>query len=255
MISRKALAHTVLSHPRIRNVNFPSFAKSKPLWKGGSMTRQEKLFGRRIKIVMAGAITAALLALPASVQAGEATDRVKDELNRITAIVKDPAQQGRAKEDERKARVKELILRWFDVNEMARRSLAGHWAKRSEQERTDFAELFGDLFVESYTRLVVDHLGDQRVVYLSESIDGGAATVQTKFLSRRDEPSFVDFALFSRDGMWAAYDVVIDDVSIVKTYRTQFNKVIQSQSYEALVKKMRLKQESEGLGKGAKGSP
>jgi phospholipid transport system substrate-binding protein len=216
------------------------------------MTRREKLSGR--KRFMAGAIAALWLTLPVSVLAGEATDRVRDELNRITAIVKDPAQQGPAKEAERKAQIKKLILQWFDVKEMARRSLAGHWAKRPEDERKDFAELFGDLFVESYTRLVVDHLGDQRVVYLSESADGEVATVQTKFLSKRDEPSFVDFALFRRDGIWAAYDVVIDDVSIVKTYRTQFNKIIQTQSYEALVKKMRLKQESEGLGKGAKGS-
>ena len=216
------------------------------------MMGREKLSGR--KRFMAGAIAALWLALPASVLAGEVTDRARGELNRITAIVKDPAQQGPAKEDERKARIKELILRWFDVKEMARRSLAAHWAKRSEEERQDFAELFGDLFVESYTRLVVDHLGDQRVIYLSESVDGGVATVQTKFLSKRDEPTFVDFALFRRDGIWAAYDVVIDEVSIVKTYRTQFNKIIQTQSYEALVKKMRIKQESEGLGTAAKGS-
>jgi len=216
------------------------------------MTRREKLSGRRR--LMAGAIALLWLALPVSALAGEATDRVRDELNRITAIVKDAALKGPAKEDERKARIKKLILQWFDVKEMARRSLAAHWAKRSEEERKDFAELFGDLFVESYTRLVVDHLGDQRVAYLSESADGEVATVQTKFLSKRDEPSFVDFALFRRDGIWAAYDVVIDDVSIVKTYRTQFNKIIQTQSYEALVKKMRLKQESEGLGTAAKGS-
>ena len=216
------------------------------------MTRRGKLSGR--KRLMAGAIAVLWLALPVSVLAGEATDRVRDELNRITAIVRDPTLQGAAKEDERNARVKELIWQWFDVQEMARRSLAGHWAKRSEEERKDFAELFGDLFVESYTRLVVDHLGDQRVIYLPESVDGRVATVPTKFLSKRDEPSFVDFALFRRDGIWAAYDVVIDDVSIVKTYRTQFNKSIQTQSYEALVKKMRLKQEAEGLGTAAKGS-
>ena len=216
------------------------------------MTRREKICGRTI--VMAAAIAALWLALPVSVLAGEATDRVRDELNRITAIVKDPAQQGPAKEAERKARIKKLILQLFDVQEMARRSLAGHWAKRAEDERKDFAELFGDLFVESYTRLVVDHLGDQRVIYLPESADGGVATVQTKFLSKRDEPSFVDFAMFRRDGIWAAHDVVIDEVSIVKTYRTQFNKIIQTQSYEALVKKMRLKQEAEGLGAAPKGS-
>ena len=113
------------------------------------MMGREKLCGRTF--VMAGAMAALLLALPASVLAGEATDRVRGELNRITAIVKDPTLQGAAKEDERKARVKELIWQWFDVQEMARRSLAGHWAKRSEEERKDFAELFGDLFVESYT--------------------------------------------------------------------------------------------------------
>src|SRR3990172_10356423 len=147
------------------------------------MMGREKLCGRTF--VMAGAMAALLLALPASVLAGEPTDRVRGELNRITAIVKDPTLQGAAKEDERKARVKELIWQWFDVQEMARRSLAGHWAKRSGEERKDFAELFGGLFVESYTRLVVDHLGDQRVIYLPESVDGGVATVQTKFLSSR----------------------------------------------------------------------
>src|SRR3989337_3016096 len=125
------------------------------------MMGREKLCGRTI--VMAGAMAALLLALPESVLAGEATDRVRDELNRITAIVKDPAQQGAAKEDERKARIKELILRLFDVKEMARRSLAAHWAKRSEEERQDFAELFADLFLDSTHRLLVDTLASNRV--------------------------------------------------------------------------------------------
>ena len=194
------------------------------------------------------------LATAAWVQAGATTDRVKAELERITAVVKAPALQGAEKEEERTARIKEMIFQWFDVKEMAQRSLGGNWAKRSEQERKDFAELFGDLFVESYTRLVVDHLADQRVIYLSEAVDGQLATVRTKFLSKRDDPTFVNFGLFQRDGAWTAYDVVIDDVSIVGNYRTQFDKIIQTQSYEALVKKMRVKQEAEGLGKAGKGS-
>jgi phospholipid transport system substrate-binding protein len=216
------------------------------------MMRRARLVAR--KGVMAGGIALLWVAFAASVQAGETTDRVKGELDRVSAVVKDPALRGAAKEEERKARVKEMIFQWFDVEEMARRSLAGHWTKRSEQERHDFVDLFGGLFVESYTRLVVDHLADQRVVYLSEAVDGQVATVKTKFLSKRDDPTFVDFALFRRDGTWAAYDVVIDDISIVGNYRTQFNKIIHTQSYESLVKKMRLKQESEGLGTAGKGS-
>lgn len=216
------------------------------------MARRDRLSA--LQGLMAGAFALVWLAFAMSVQAGETTDQVRGELDRITAVVRNPALQGAAKEEERKAQVKEMIFQWFDVKEMARRSLATHWAKRSEEERKDFVELFGDLFVESYTRLVVDHLGNQRVVYLSEAVDGSVATVKTKFLSKRDDPTFVDFGLLRRDGAWAAHDVVIDDVSIVGTYRTQFNKIIQTQSYEALVKKMRIKQESEGLGSAGKGS-
>lgn len=213
------------------------------------MTYRKGLCMRTGVMVWAVALVWPLFA--GSVQAGETTEQVKRELDRVAAVVKDPAFQGRAKEDERAAQVRKLIFEWFDVKEMAQRSLAGHWAKRSDQERKDFIELFGDLFVESYTRLVVDHLGDQRVVYLSEAVDGQVATVKTKFLSKRDDPTYVDFAIFRQNGAWAANNVVIDDVSIVGNYRTQFNKIIRTQSYEALVKKMRVKQESEGLGSAA----
>ncbi|MDE2485230.1 MAG: ABC transporter substrate-binding protein [candidate division NC10 bacterium] len=202
--------------------------------------------------VVSGALALGLVIVAAFAFASDTTDQVKTELDQLTAIVKDPALQEKAKEEARKSMVKERILRWFDLQEMARRSLANHWAKRSAQERKDFIELFGDLFVESYTTLVVDHLGDQRVTYLSEKTDTQDAIVKTKFLSKRNEPTFVDFTLLHRGNVWVPYDVVIDEVSIVGNYRKQFDKVIRDQSYEALVKKMRLKRESEGLGPTAK---
>lgn len=201
---------------------------------------------------LGGAMALVWLTFAAFALASETTDQVKTELDHLTGIVKDPALQEKAKEDARKSMVKERILHWFDLQEMARRSLAGHWAKRSSQERKDFVELFGDLFVESYTTLVVDHLGDQRVTYLSEKLDEQDAIVKTKFLSKRNEPTFVDFTLLRRGNAWVPYDVVIDEVSIVGNYRIQFDKVIRDQSYEGLVKKMRLKRESEGLRPAAK---
>lgn len=202
--------------------------------------------------MLGGATVLLWLALATLALAGETTDQVRAELDQLAGIVRDPALQEKAKEDTRKSMVRERILRWFDVQEMARRSLSGHWAKRSVQERKDFTELFGDLFVESYTTLVVDHLGDQQVIFLSEKLDTQNATVGTKFLSKRNEPTFVDFAILRRGNAWVPYDVVIDEVSIVGNYRIQFDKVIRDQSYEALTKKMRLKRESEGLGSASK---
>lgn len=202
--------------------------------------------------VLSGTLALGLLVGAAFASTSETTDQVKSELDQLTVIVKDPTLQEKEKEATRKSMVRERILRWFDLQEMARRSLANHWTKRSGQERKEFVELFGDLFVESYTTLVVDHLGDQQVTYLSEQLDGQDATVRTKFLSKRNEPTFVDFTLLRRGNAWVPYDVVIDEVSIVGNYRTQFDKVIRDQSYDALTKKMRLKRESEGLGSAAK---
>ncbi len=202
--------------------------------------------------VFSGAIALVLLIFVTFALASETTDQVKTELDHLTGIVKDPALQEKTREEVRKSMVKERIVRWFDLQEMARRSLASHWTKRSVEQRKDFVELFGDLFVESYTTLVVDHLGDQQVTYLSEKIDGRDTIVNTKFLSKRNEPTFVDFALLRRGNAWVPYDVVIDEVSIVGNYRTQFDKIIRDKSYEELVKKMRLKREAEGLGSTAK---
>ncbi|WP_337287646.1 ABC transporter substrate-binding protein [Candidatus Methylomirabilis sp.] len=202
--------------------------------------------------LLSGVLTLGLSIFVGFAFASGTTDQVKTELDQLTAIVQDPTLQEKTKEAVRKSMVKERILRWFDLQEMARRSLANHWAKRSVQERKDFVELFGDLFVESYTTLVVDHLGDQHVTYLSEQIDAQDAVVKTKFLSKRNEPTFVDFTLLRRGNAWIPCDVVIDEVSIVGNYRIQFDKVIRGQSYEALVKKMRLKRESEGLGPATK---
>src|SRR5574337_200375 len=101
--------------------------------------------------VLSGTMALGLLVFAAFAFASETTDQVKAELDHLTAIVKDPALQEKAKEEARKSMVKERILHWFDVQEMARRALGdgtktNYWAKRSAQERKDFVELFGDLF-------------------------------------------------------------------------------------------------------------
>lgn len=200
----------------------------------------------RQKGVLWSALPLLVVGLIGSAWAGETTDRIKVELERLTATLRDPALQDAAKEDKLESMVNALIVQWFDLEEMARRSLGDHWATRSSQERKEFVELFGELLV-SYTRQVTDHLGDQQLVYLSEEVDGQAATVKTKFLSKRNDATFVDFVLHRRNNGWAPCDIVIDEVSVIRTFRTQFDKTIRSQSYEALVKKMRLKRESEGL--------
>src|SRR5574337_270490 len=194
---------------------------------------------------LAGVLVGLAVGLGGTAWAGEPTDQVKVALQRLTVIARDPVLQGADRTDERQARAKALILQWFDVPEMARRSLASHWAERSQRERQEFIELFADLLAGTYTQLMVDHLGEQQAGYLSEAVDGSVATVKVQFVSQRHEPTVVAFALLRRQNGWALYDLVIDEVSLLRTYGTRFDKMIRAQSYEALVKAMRLKHESE----------
>ncbi|MGH7369997.1 MAG: ABC transporter substrate-binding protein, partial [Candidatus Methylomirabilaceae bacterium] len=100
------------------------------------MTGHGMQAARATVIVVAMALLG--IAVATRVWGGDTTDRVRQELDRIAAVVKDPALRGADREGERKAKVKPMIVQWFDVQEMARRSLAAHWEKRSAQERAEF---------------------------------------------------------------------------------------------------------------------
>lgn len=185
--------------------------------------------------------------LPVSLQAsaGRPVDRVRDTLEAALNILNDPALQGPAHEAVRRERVRELIADRFNYAEMAERSLNFHWDKLTPQQRQEFVALFGELFERSYTRMVLQSLPDQRITYAGESENGTRSVVSTILVDTRGDRLPVDYRLESRQGRWEMLDVVIDGVSIVANYQSQFNRIIQTSSFDSLVMKMRVKQQEE----------
>jgi phospholipid transport system substrate-binding protein len=103
--------------------------------------------------------------------------------------------------------------------------------------------LFGDLLERAYISKI-ELYGGEKIAYTGESIDGDFALVKTKILTPKQGTEVpVDYRLLRRGERWLVYDVVIEGISLVSNYRTQFNKIIQSSSYQELVKKMKTKQE------------
>ncbi|MFQ5988923.1 MAG: phospholipid-binding protein MlaC [Candidatus Methylomirabilales bacterium] len=187
------------------------------------------------------------LVLPLSLEAreGQAVDRVRDTLETALHILNDPALQGPEKEAARKQEVRKLIADRFNYPEMAERSLNSHWETLTRKQRQDFVALFGELFERSYSRMVLQSLSDQRITYSGESVNETEAVVNTILVDQRGDRLPVDYQLQRRRGQWELYDVVIDGVSIVSNYQSQFNRIIQTSSFDALVKKMRTKQKEE----------
>lgn len=185
-----------------------------------------------------------LCLLPVQIYAGEPTDQVKKTIDGVINILKDEGLKSPQNQDKRRKLLKELIYKRFDFEEMGKRSLGIHWTKRSPEEKKEFIPLFSDLLERSYINRIESYR-DEKIIYVDESIDNGYAVVKTKVVSKSNIETPIDYRLMRKDSDWFVYDVIIEGVSLVNNYRTQFNKIINSESYEGLIKRMKSKQEEE----------
>ena len=174
--------------------------------------------------------------------AGVPTEQLRSAVDRVIKTLDDPAMKAEGKAGERRQAVRKIANEIFAWDETAKRALARHWQARTEAQRQEFVKLFGDLLERSYIARI-ENYGGEKITYLSDSIDDETAMVRTKIVTKQGSEVPVDYRMLRRGDRWLVYDVVIEGVSLVSNYRTQFNKIIQTSSYEELVKKMKSKQE------------
>ena len=183
-----------------------------------------------------------VLGVSALVWAAEPTDRIKQTTDKILSIVADPQLKDPSKAPERRRLIRSAVDERFDWEEMARRSLAQFWAKRTPEEKKEFIELYSDLLERTYMSKVEDYSGEN-VLYERETIDGDYAVVKVKFVTGKNKDIPVDYRLRKKGENWLVYDVSIEGVSLVNNYRRQFGSIITQFSYENLVKKLKEKAE------------
>ena len=187
--------------------------------------------------------------------AGEPMDLVRQTSDQVIKILEDPALQGPAKQAERQERLGKVSEQAFDWKEMAQRALAVHWRERTPQQQQEFVQLFRDLVERTYMQRIESAIQEkQDIQYLGEQVDGTRAVVKTSVVTKRNQQVPIDYRLRKADGGWKIYDVLVENISLVNNYRTQFNSIISSSSYNALVEKMRARQGNElSGGPGRKG--
>jgi phospholipid transport system substrate-binding protein len=133
--------------------------------------------------------------------------------------------------------VKQTVDRRFDYEEMAGRSLP-NWNKLSAAQRREFVGLFSELLEASYADKLMKYSGE-KVAYRGERLDGDRAEVSTVLLRRNDRIP-INYRLLNKS-RWVIYDVVIEGVSLVNNYRSQFTRVISESSYQDLVRRLQTK--------------
>lgn len=179
--------------------------------------------------------------LSASVVFAGPTEDVKKIVDEVVRVVAD--KELKKNDVKRRQSLKKAISGIFDYSEMAKRSLGKHWTNRTAAEKKQFAELFATLLENSYASKIESY-NNEKIVYIKEiPVDEEHAEVKSKVVTAARDEFTLDYRLFKQNGKWMVYDVVIEGVSLVSNYRSQFNKIITSSSYDKLVKKLQSKNE------------
>jgi phospholipid transport system substrate-binding protein len=178
------------------------------------------------------------LALAAPAVAGPPTDQLKQRVDEVVRVLDDPSLKG--KTAARHAAVRKISEEIFDYPDTARRALGPHWNARSPEEQREFVGLFADLLDRAYFSKI-DRYQGEKVRYGAETVNGNEATVKTMIVTPAGSEVPVDYRMHQVGGRWLVYDVNIEGVSLVSNYRTQFNKIVQTESYQSLVQKLRAK--------------
>jgi phospholipid transport system substrate-binding protein len=183
-------------------------------------------------------IAVALTLLVSSTAWAGPTDQLREYTDQVVKVLDDPSM---ARQD-RRAAVRKIAHEAFDIAETAQRVLARHWQARTPAEREEFTQLFADLLERTYIARM-DEYGGERIKYLGESIDGRLASVRARIVTKTGTEVPVESRMNLRGDRWLIYDILIENVSLVGNYRSQFDRIVRSTSYEELVRRLKTKRE------------
>ncbi len=186
------------------------------------------------------ALTAGIaLGLWGSAWAGPPTEQLRAYTDQVIKVLDKPSLTA----SERLEAVRKVADEAFDVQETARRVLGLHWQQRTPAEREEFVQLFRNLLEKTYLSRIGEY-GGERIKYTSERVEGDRATVGALILTKRGTEVPVESRLLQKADRWLIYDVLIENISLVGSYRSQFDRIIRTGSYQELIRRLKSRGDS-----------
>jgi phospholipid transport system substrate-binding protein len=185
----------------------------------------------------------------AAAGAGGPMATLKAKNGEVDRLLRTKVDKGSPAEQKQKDEIKQLAATLLDYDELAKRSMAQHWSKLTAEQHRDFVSTLRELIERNYVKQLRNNL-DYKVTYKGEDVDGDEATVTTVVkVNTKGKSTDAEIIYKMRkiaDGAWRVWDVITDELSLVRNYKTQFNKIITEQSYDALIKKMKKRLTEDG---------
>jgi phospholipid transport system substrate-binding protein len=206
------------------------------------MARKEGSMERRVVLATLVALGTMLGTIGWPAWAGVPTDQLRDVTARVLKVLDTGGAAAGGQSDDRRRRVRAIADEVFDWPEAAKRALGRHWGERTDPERQEFARLFADLIERNWIGRIEQYSGEQ-VRFFAEEADGDRVTVRSLLVNSSGTEIPIDYRMVRHGERWRVYDVVVEGVSLVGNYRTQFDRIVRQSGYPALVNKLRTKHE------------
>lgn len=181
-----------------------------------------------------------IVMFPSHALAGVPLDTVKGHVDKVLDVLRDPALKPKAAEKTKKDRIRAISEKMFDFTELSRRTLAQNWVKLSADQQREFIDLYKSLLEDTYADKITSYT-DEKIVFTKEvPLSEKTVEVQSTVTRKTDEIP-IYYRVIIKDGSWRVYDVVIEGVSLINNYRTQFREILSTKPPEALLETLRKK--------------
>jgi phospholipid transport system substrate-binding protein len=181
-----------------------------------------------------------LLMVPIQVHADLPLDTVKSRVNQLFDVLRDPALQGEAAEELKKKKISSIFDKTFDYTEFSKRTLSRIWLKLKPHQREEFTALYRALLDKIYMNRILAYT-DQKIVFGKErELAQNRVEVESKIIAGSQRTP-INFRMIIKNGQWWVYDVVVEGISLVGNYRSQFKRILKRESIEGMFEILRKK--------------
>ena len=165
---------------------------------------------------------------------------IEGHVNSVLKILRDPALKGEAAKKTKKEKIRTVSEKMFDFTELSKRTLGPNWKNLNTEQQKEFIVLYRDILEDAYMDRIIAYK-DEKVVFHKETmLTDNTTEVQSSIITKTVETR-INYRLILKSGEWKVYDVVIEGVSLIKNYRTQFREIMANKSPEELLKVLRKK--------------
>ncbi len=193
-----------------------------------------------MKRSLAGLMVFIIMLAPVCLIAGPATDAVKANVTAVLDVLKDPKLKGPSGKKAKEQKIEVVADKMFDWVELSKRTLGLNWNKFTVDQRKEFVELFKGMLRDTYIDRITSYNSEQVNFTKELPLGENAVEVQTVVVSSTAQTP-INYRAMKKGNEWKVYDVVIEGVSLVSNYRTQFRDILGNNPPQTLIDTLRKK--------------